>query len=71
MVVQGHRMLKMMPEEHTVVCELPFKGQVALLALLIQPYCTPGTKRCCSVTQVTSSTNTQATPPPRDLHSKN
>lgn len=62
--VQGHHMLRTMPEEHTFVSELPFEGQVARSAILIQPYCTTGTEGCCSVTQVTSSPNTQATPPP-------
>lgn len=62
--VQGHHMLRTMPEEHNFVSERPFEGQVARSAILIQPYCTTGTEGCCSVTQVTSSPNTQATPPP-------
>lgn len=61
---QGHHMLRTLPEEHTFVSELPREGQVARSAILIQLSCTTGTKRCCSVTQVTSSPNTQATPPP-------
>lgn len=48
---------------HLCVC-VPFEGRGARSAMLIHPYCTAGTERCCRVTQVTSSPSTQATPPP-------